>query len=107
MRSKTPFHLTAVGLAAAIAALTLTVPPASAADPVAKTCATVETVFARGSGQGLADPEAGQFESQIRDRLTGTATINQYNLGSETIDGHSYPAVPVGMDKGLESLWNT
>lgn len=107
MRSKAPFHLTTLGLATAIAALTLTVPPASAADPVAKTCATVETVFARGSGQGLADPEAGQFESQIRDRLTGTATINQYVLGSETIDGYSYPAVPVGMDKGLESMWNT
>ena len=107
MRSKTPFHLTVPGLAAAIAAVTLTVPPASAADPVADACATVETVFARGSGQDPGDPEANNFQLKIKERLTPTATIHQYELGDGGIDGYSYPAVPVGMDKGLESLWNT
>lgn len=95
MRSKTPFHLTVLGLAAAIAAVTLTVPPA------------VETVFSRGSGQDPGDPEANNFQLEIKERLTATATIHQYELGDGGIDGYSYPAVPVGMDKGLESLWNT
>ena len=107
MRPKTPFHLTALGLTAAIAALTLTVPPASAADPLADTCATVETVFARGSGQNPGAEESRYFRSQVESRVTAPATVHHYELGDGGIDGYSYPAVPVGLDTGLASLWNT
>lgn len=90
-----------------MAAFALTMPPAAAADPIGKPCATVESIFARGSGQGPTDTEAVRFETQIRNRLTSPSTLNHYNLGSESIDGHSYPAVPVGTDTGWESIWNT
>ncbi|MBT2535436.1 cutinase family protein [Arthrobacter sp. ISL-69] len=107
MRAKSPFQLTAIGLATILATCALTIPPAAAADSVAAACATVESIFARGSGQGPRDSEAERFESQIRNRLTSPSTLHHYNLGSETVDGYSYPAVPVGMQTGLESLWNT
>ena len=107
MRSKTPFQLSALGLAAALGALTLTIPPAAAADPVTEACAPVESVFARGSGEILRDKEADRFESQIRARLSSPATLHQYELGDGGVDGFSYPAVPVGTDRGWESIWNT
>ncbi|MET4144240.1 hypothetical protein ABIB45_001107 [Arthrobacter sp. UYCo732] len=107
VRPKTPYYLTAAVLTAALAALTLAVPPATAADPVAEACANVETIFARGSGQDLRQPAALRFRDQIDDRLAAPLTLNQYELGTSTIDGHSYPAVPVGTDTGLESIWNT
>lgn len=107
MRSKTPFQSTALGLAAALAALTLTIPPAAAADPATEACAPVESVFARGSGQGLNNSEEDRFVSQIRARLSSPATLHHYELGNGGVDGFSYPAVPVGTDKGWESIWNT
>lgn len=37
-----------------------------AADPVAKECANVETILARGSGQRTFDVEATRFLNQLR-----------------------------------------
>ncbi|MGM9470818.1 PxKF domain-containing protein [Pseudarthrobacter sp. YS3] len=107
MRRKTPYHLTAAALAAALAALALTGPPAAAADPVALACANVETIWARGSGQPTGEPEATTFRDEIDARIDAPLTVSQYELGTSTIDGKSYPAVPVGSDKGMESIWNT
>jgi Mg-chelatase subunit ChlD len=107
VRLKTPLHLTAAALAAALAAVMLIIPPAAAADPVTLTCAPVEAIFARGSGQKVDDPEARRFREQLKARIALPSTVNQYELGTASIDGHSYPAVPVGTDKGFESIWNT
>lgn len=70
-------------------------------------CAPVESVFARGSGQGLNNNEEDRFVSQIRARLSSPATLHHYELGNGGVDGFSYPAVPVGTDRGWESIWNT
>lgn len=96
MRQKTPFRLTAALVVAAITGLAITAIPVSAADPVAAPCANVEAVFARGSGQGQNAAERARFVNQIDARITQPLTANHYELGSVSIDGNSYPAVPVG-----------
>jgi hypothetical protein len=90
VRQKTPFHLTAAALAAALAAVMLTIPPAAAADPVTLTCANVEAIFARGSGQKIDDPEAKRFREQLKARIALPSTVNQYELGTATGTGTAW-----------------
>lgn len=64
-------------------------------------CATVEVVFARGSGQGTGDGEAERFRAQIDSRVKAPLSYNYYELGSQKIDGFQYPAVKVdGWESG-------
>ena len=73
-------------------------PGTSSALSVDNQCTDVELIFARGSGQALAQPdiEASVFFEQIQDRfLNETISINQYELGSEEYNGAQYPAVAV------------
>jgi hypothetical protein len=60
--------------------------------------ADVESVFARGSGQGLTAGEWNRFSEQLGLRIGAPLTLNSYQLGTESIDGHQYPAVAVGTD---------
>ncbi|WLQ06104.1 PxKF domain-containing protein [Arthrobacter oryzae] len=92
-----------------MATLTLTAPAAIAAPvwALVEECKSVETVFARGSGQGLFEGEATKFKDEIDARIDGPAITHHYELGSEMIEGHAYPALPVGSqdwDRALRSL---
>lgn len=68
------------------------------ASPRDNSCATVEVVFARGSGQKLfIEKEVKAFEANLNKGIAAFdgATINFFELGQEDIPGVSYPAVPV------------
>jgi hypothetical protein len=89
----------AAATAAALGAVLLVGPPAVALDgALAAPCADVESVFARGSGQGLTAGEWNRFSEQLGLRIGAPLTLNSYQLGTESIDGHQYPAVAVGTD---------
>jgi hypothetical protein len=85
---------------ATIALTALSASPAVAGDVVHSPCADVEVIFARGSGQGLEGKEYASFTKTIEDRLGSAVSQNNYELGSETIDGYNYRAVDVG------NVWN-
>ncbi|WP_104523578.1 hypothetical protein [Blastococcus atacamensis] len=87
-------------LAAVLLGLTVTAAPTSSAAEVDRTCATVEGIFARGSGQ---DPNAAEFRAfdrEIDDRLSGAVTYDSYELGTESYGAAQYKAVDV------ENVWN-
>lgn len=72
------------------------VPIAASADVTTRDCATVDAVFARGSGQAAGSSgEANRFRDQLAERIGAPVTVNYYELGTESIDGHQYPAVAV------------
>ena len=56
------------------------VPAALAVDPLSNPCGDVETVFARGSGQAVGDPESERFFAQLPE------DVNLYE--SVSLDGH-------------------
>ena len=106
MRQKTPLGITAAVIITAMTGLTITALPAVAVDPFAAPCANVETVFARGSGQPTNAAEEQRFVQQVKARISSPLTVNPYEVGSASIDGHQYPAVPVGKES-WDSFWNT
>ncbi|WAC50271.1 cutinase family protein [Frigoribacterium sp. SL97] len=67
----------------------------AAQNPPNKGCATVEGVFARGSGQPLRRDEAERFRTQLEKRVKAPLTQSFYELGSESHGGASYPAVTI------------
>lgn len=71
--------------------------PAVAAD---SGCGDLVVVFARGSGQRLAQREGTTFLSALSARLGGSVRATAYELGSATYGGARYPAVGVGVDSG-------
>lgn len=85
----------AVGVLALASAVVPATPAAAAATGVEGACATVEAVFARGSGQGVGEGEAQRFFSQLSSRVASPLTVNPYELGSQNVDGFQYPAVKV------------
>lgn len=94
-------------LSTAVAASLLAGMPAAAGatGAVAADCADVESVFARGSGQGTGEPEADLFVSEIDSRILPALSHHPYELGTESIDGSQYPAVSV--DPGSwGGFWN-
>lgn len=107
MLLKRPSRAAAVLLSTAAAATLLVgVPSASASGELSAPCADVESVFARGSGQSTGEPEVVRFVSEIDRRISPALTHHPYELGTETIDGNQYPAVPVGAGS-WDSFWNT
>ena len=90
----------------ALLASVLIVPSAFAVDPLTVPCENVELVFARGSGQPTGDDEYARFRDQVKAEVNTHLTTNAYELGSSSIDGNKYPAVPVGVETS-EALWNT
>ncbi|WP_166786632.1 cutinase family protein [Cryobacterium sp. TMT1-19] len=104
-RRTTLFLSVATAITTLIASIVI-VPAALAVDPLSNPCGDVETVFARGSGQAVGDPESERFFAQLQARIGTTLTINPYELGDASIDGSQYPAVPVGGDT-WDSFWNT
>ena len=59
-------------------------------------CATVEAVYARGSGQVLGASEFDRLTTQLGDHIKSPLSYNLYELGSELQVGYKYPAVNVG-----------
>lgn len=60
-------------------------------------CATVEVVFARGSGQELdKSPEVTRFKNQVSSKVESPLTHNFYELGRQKQNKYQYPAVNVG-----------
>ena len=54
-------------------------------------CADVETVFARGSGEGLEAREYIKFRNEIKARIEkNTIKVHQYELGTEVYDNSKY-----------------
>lgn len=90
----------------ALLASLVTGPSAFAADPLTAPCDNVELVFARGSGQPTGDDEYARFRDQVEAEVGTQLTVNPYELGSSSIDGNAYPAVPVGTES-WDSFWNT
>ncbi|WP_137844282.1 cutinase family protein [Microbacterium sp. 2FI] len=88
----------AIAGAAAIVVLasSLVVAGPALAAAVDNACTDVEAVFARGSGQGLGAGEATRFSEQLVSRIAAPVTLNYYELGTASVEGHQYPAVPVG-----------
>ena len=86
---------TALAIGISVVLVSMLVPTASNADPLAPSCTTVEGVFARGSGQAPGEGEAVRFRDQLEKRVKAPLTQNYYELGSESVAGHKYPAVPV------------
>lgn len=60
----------------------------------ATSCADVTMIFARGSGAGLNKEENQRWEAGFK-RQMGQTHYVFYELGSQSIDGHQYPAVDV------------
>lgn len=95
-----------LSLSASLLLLTSTLtlaPPNDASalsDPLNAPCATVDVVFARGSGQKLNAKDAEQFKKNIQNGMSSLkgSTINYYELGSQTINGSKYPAVKISED---------
>ncbi|GAA3385447.1 cutinase family protein [Cryptosporangium minutisporangium] len=69
--------------------------PASAEDG---RCGDVTVVFARGSGQRLAQRESAVFFAGLSVRLGPAVRATAYELGAATYGGARYPAVGVGVD---------
>jgi hypothetical protein len=74
--------------------------PADAAG--APSCAGVNVVFARGSGQPLGYREAPRFFQKLTARLGSTVSVATYELGTEAHAGARYPAAGVGVDSAQE-----
>lgn len=65
---------------------------------VNESCAKVETIFARGSGQKVSDSEAdaARYFNQIIFRINDESIPhNDYELGTEMYGGYQYPAIKV------------
>lgn len=79
--------------------------PLNPASALSASCADVEFIFARGSGEPLAGPSAQAWQDSIRAELaTSHLRYNFYELGSQTIAGFRYPAVRVS--NGLDGYGN-
>ncbi|MGY4644258.1 cutinase family protein [Cellulomonas sp. URHB0016] len=95
---------------ASVGALLLTLvamaPATAAVAPYDAACTTVDAVFARGSGQDVGGREATRFHDELTSRLTGSLAPHYYELGSTSIAGKQYPAVPVGAGS-WDSITNT
>ncbi|SHM54327.1 cutinase family protein [Cryptosporangium aurantiacum] len=61
-------------------------------------CGDVTVVFARGSGQRLAQRESAVFFAALSVRLGTAVRATAYELGTATYGGTRYPAVGVGVD---------
>ena len=62
-------------------------------------CKDVEFIFARGSGSGFNGRNETAWRTGLTEQLKQTGlTYDFYELGRETYDGASYPAVSVGFD---------
>ncbi|MFT8531939.1 cutinase family protein [Bifidobacterium aquikefiri] len=70
-------------------------------------CRLVDVVFARGSGEEIGkSPTSNTFNEKFSEgfkALTGTNDFNFYELGSQSIKGHQYPAIPVGADHPINT----
>lgn len=105
MRTRRQLHpLAAAATAATVLALATVVPGATAATAVS--CPDVQAVWARGSGQSLGGAEYVRFQDQLDARVDDSVDLDLYELGSDTVDGSSYPAVPVAPDAGWDSITN-
>ncbi|WP_181065751.1 cutinase family protein [Rathayibacter sp. AY1C1] len=98
-RKKVPAVLLVASIAATLIGLGASPAAASAVDAG---CATVDAVFARGSGQTVAESgrEAERFRAEIQRRVD---SVSYYELGTEEIEGDQYPAVPVGGSHPINS----
>jgi Mg-chelatase subunit ChlD len=67
----------------------------------------VELVFARGSGQGVDEGEANEFDAQVAAQIKPYLTTNIYQLGKETVDGHQYPAYAINGPGWAWGAWGT
>lgn len=64
-------------------------------------CASVEVIFARGSGQNLEEKEFKRFQEELGRRMEDTELkVNIYELGKDVDNVESYPAV------GLVDWWD-
>ena len=77
-------------------ALLLGHPSGAAAE--AAGCTDVTVVFARGSGQRIAQRESAVFLGALSARLGPSVRATAYELGSASYGGARYPAVGVGVD---------
>lgn len=60
------------------------------------TCATIEVVYARGSGQTTeTSGERQRFKGQVEAKIKAPLTANFYELGSQKQSGYQYPAINV------------
>ncbi|WP_051571134.1 cutinase family protein [Cryptosporangium arvum] len=91
------WRLRALAVVALLAAVVLTggPAPAIAGNPG---CGEVAVVFARGSGQHLAQRESAVFLRALSERLGDAVRATAYELGSAAYGGARYPAVGVGVD---------
>ncbi len=60
-----------------------------------KSCVTIETVFARGSGQTLSENESKRFKNQMETAIKKPHTQSFYELGTAKHNNNQYPAVDV------------
>jgi len=69
---------------------------------VDQSCARIEIVFARGSGDGPAqDEETGRYIDQIKNRIKGSQlSVHEYAVGTESYGGNQYPHIDAG------NVWN-
>lgn len=86
-----------VGVLMVGTALVPSVPATAATTGLDGSCATVEAIFARGSGQTIGEGESKRFFEQIQSRVKSPLSYNPYELGStkDGIDGFQYPAEKV------------
>lgn len=83
-------------------------PRATAATPALDApCKAVDVVFAGGSGRAPGEKESHQFYLDFlkgSKALTGGIDFNYYDLGSQSINGHRYPAIGIAPDGS--QWWN-
>ncbi|GAA0912823.1 cutinase family protein [Virgisporangium aurantiacum] len=88
-----------VGVTLAVGIGLLVAPPAAQAKGIDASCSDVESVFARGSGQGMDAGEARRFRTELDTRLKDGVTLHAYELNDDRsaggYGGHSYDAVDV------------
>jgi len=58
-------------------------------------CSDLQVIFAGGSGQDFNDDESQEFFKQIKERLPQQLSLTEYGLGTESQNGHQYPAVSI------------
>lgn len=68
-------------------------------------CYDVELIFARGAGEELNASNKKSVRDSFKDHLKNTSiSINTYEVGSENLYGHRYPAVAVAGDSRMNGL---
>lgn len=97
MRAKTSVTILAIVTSLCMGGIFLgSSPRASAESGLTKSCGTIELVYARGSGQPLGFPESTRLKVQFESKIKSPLSLSFYELGTESINGHKYPAVNIG-----------